>query len=195
MLRLSRAVLAVACLAGAFSNATGADFSITPKAASRVQFVSKAPMETFDGETRDVSGSVALDPEAIGDSITVAVTVDLRTLDTGIELRDKHMRENHLHTDEFPTATFRGGRLSQPSASSLTEGKTVTATLHGELELHGKKQPLVAPVELTLQKGALHVVSRFKVKLQDFGIPRPQFLVMKLDEVQSVTADLEARPK
>ena len=97
--------------------------------------------------------------------------------------------------DEFPTATFRGGKLSQASAQSLAEGKTVNATLQGELELHGQKKPLTTPLELTLRKGSLHVVSRFKVKLADFGIPRPQFLVMKLDEVQSVTVDIEARPK
>jgi hypothetical protein len=48
---------------------------------------------------------------------------------------------------------------------------------------------------MTLQGGALHVVTHFKIKLPDYSIPRPQFLVMKLDEVQSVTVDLTARPK
>ena len=67
--------------------------------------------------------------------------------------------------------------------------------LEGTLELHGVTQPVSVPIEMTLQKGALHVVSHFKVKLPDYKIARPQFLVMKLDEVQSVTVDVEARPR
>jgi polyisoprenoid-binding protein YceI len=181
-----------ACLA---ASAHAADFAIQPDAASRVEFVSKAPMETFGGKTRKVSGSVALDPAQLGDSITVLVSVDMGSLDTGIDLRNKHMRDNHLHCDKYPTATFRGGRLSKLSASSLTEGQTVTGVITGEMELHGVKRPLEAPVEMTFHNGGLHVVSRFKVKLPDYQIPRPQFLVMKLDETQSVTLEVEARSK
>jgi polyisoprenoid-binding protein YceI len=191
-----RLFLVCAVLGASLAPLQAAEFVIAPDAASRVEFVSKAPMETFSGSSRKVSGTVSLDPAALADSITVEVRVDMASLDTGIELRNRHMRENHLHTEKYPTAIFRGGRLSKASAATLTEGQPVTAVLAGELELHGVKKKMEAPIELTLQKGGgLRVVSRFKVNLPDYDIPRPQFLVMKLDEVQAVTAELEARPQ
>ena len=39
---------------------------------------------------------------------------------------------------------------------------------------------------------SLRAVTRFDVKLSDYDIKRPQFLVMKLDEVQHVTFDVTA---
>jgi hypothetical protein len=38
----------------------------------------------------------------------------------------------------------------------------------------------------------LHVVCRFEVVLADHGIPRPQFLFMKVAESMEVTVDLWA---
>ena len=171
-----------------------AQYVIHPGTSSSVEFVSKAPMETVTGRTCAVSGNLRLDPESLGDSVQVRLEVDLARLDTGIAMRDQHMRENHLHTSTFPKAVFTGGRLADLSAPRLVAEQKVTGTISGILELHGQRQPLQAALELTLQGGALHVVARFKIKLADYGIPRPQFLVMKLDQIQSVTADLTARP-
>jgi polyisoprenoid-binding protein YceI len=90
---------------------------------------------------------------------------------------------------------FVGGALRDLSAASLVEGQTVTGKIAGTMTLHGVERGFEAPFELTLQGGALHVVSRFRIKLADYGIPRPQFLILKLDESQSVTVDLLARPQ
>lgn len=195
MLRRCVFVVLLTLGAGAASRAAAAGFVVTPDGASQVQFESKAPMESFGGKTKKVSGSIDLDPAQLADSIAVHLDVDMASLDTGIEMRNKHMRENHLHTDKFPTATFLGGRLTNLSAQSLGEGQKVTGTIAGTMRLHGVEKPLQASIEMSYQGGVLHVVSRFKLKLADYGIPRPQFLVMKLDESQAVTVDLDARPK
>lgn len=181
-------------VAGAPLAGHAAGFRIHPGTSSQVEFVSKAPMETVTGRTKRVSGEVTLDPEALGDSAQVRVEVDLRSLDTGIDMRNRHMRENHLHTETYPQAVFTGGRLTDLSATRLAPGVTVKGTIDGIMELHGKRLPLRAALELTLQNGALHVVTRFKLKLSDYAIPRPQFLIMRLDDTQSITADLTARP-
>jgi polyisoprenoid-binding protein YceI len=134
---------------------------------------------------------VHLDPPSRGESIEVDLEVDLSRLDTGIELRNKHMRENHLHTDRWPKATFRGGRVSERSHDALTAGRRTTFTLAGTLELHGEARRVSVPVAITPQPdGGLRVESSFQVKLSDHGIPRPQFLVMKLDDVQRIDLDL-----
>ena len=104
------------------------------------------------------------------------------------------MRENHLHTDKHPKAVFRGGRISETSRRTIEAGRPTTFRIAGEFELHGVLRRIDAPVEATLlPDGALHAVVRFDVKLSDYGIPRPQFLVMRLDEVQHIILDVTAR--
>ena len=194
--RFQSVALCVACIALAGS-AFAESFHITPGEPNLVQFVSKAPLETFKGKTRSVSGSVQLDPNAIGDSITVRVAVDLASLDTGIDIRNRHMRENHLETEKYPTAVFQGGKIHNATATRLQPGDTLRFELDGVLSLHGIDKPLRAPIELTLESvgGALQVrvAASFQVRLSDHGIDRPKFLVIKLDEVQRVTVELIAK--
>jgi polyisoprenoid-binding protein YceI len=182
---------------GSSTVASGATYGIVPGDPNEVTFVSKAPLETFDGSTKHISGSVELDPQALGDSITVEVSVDLATLDTGIDLRNQHMRENHLHTDEHPSAVFRGAHLVGEHANSLTPGAPAMLTLAGSFSLHGVTRRVELPVTLTLdaETGELEVSSEFVVYLADYEIPRPKMLFVKLDEKQTVTFRAVAVPK
>lgn len=162
---------------------------------NEVRFESNAPMESFDGTTSTVWGTIELDPGALGDTLTLEITCDLATLDTGIDLRNQHMRDNHLHTEEHPHAVFRGARVSGASSGALAVGETVSLVLTGRLTLHGVTRELAAPTELTLRDdGRLHLVSRFEVNLSDYDVPRPKFLMLKLDEVQQVSVDVVAFP-
>ena len=182
--------------AGAGARIAGAaDFNIEPGGKNFVRFESKAPMETVTGTTQQVHGSLAFDPASLGDTIAVTVAVDLATLDTGIALRNRHMRENHLHTDKYPQAVFHGARILESSAPGLGQGKTTKLRVRGILAMHGVEKVVEAPVEADLlPDGSVHALVRFDVKLADYEIPRPQFLVMRLDEVQHLTLDLTARP-
>jgi len=177
------------------SAADAASYEITVGEPNRIEFESKAPTETFSGKTNRASGSVTLNPAALADPIEVRVEVEMASFKTGSGIRDRHMREEHLHTDRFPAAVFTAASLTGLSSPTLAPGQEVTAVAHGEMELHGVKKPLDAPVVLSMQEGALHVVARFPITLADYGIPRPQFLIMKLGETQKVTVDVLARAK
>jgi polyisoprenoid-binding protein YceI len=162
-----------------------------------IRFDSKATMESFYGVTRQVSGQVTLDPQALGDSIGVSVEVDLSTLDTGIGLRNQHMRENHLETDKYPKAVFHGGKVYDPSARRLTAGEPVTFEIEGTFDLHGVTRPLRSLVQMTLVEAedgrpGLRITTYFPVKLADYQISRPRFLLLKLNEVQDVTFHVTA---
>src|SRR5690606_6056080 len=84
--RFGRRVLAIALCIGLAGVASAARYEIVPGDPNEVTFVSKAPLETFDGSTKQIRGRIEIDPQALGDSITVEVSVDLASLDTGIEL-------------------------------------------------------------------------------------------------------------
>jgi polyisoprenoid-binding protein YceI len=187
-------LLAAAILAA--GTASAARYEIVPGGKNRVTFVSKATMETFDGHTDRVRGTVEFDPADLADSARVHVEVDLASLDTGIELRNRHMRQNHLETDKYPQAIFEGGTILEPSAKSLDPGQAVTFALAGSLTVHGVTRPVDVPVRVSREsvdgKDELHMTTSFPLSLEDYGIDRPQFLVMKLADRQEIRLDLTA---
>jgi polyisoprenoid-binding protein YceI len=158
---------------------------------SEVVFTSKAPMETFDGRTRAVSGHVSCDPADLAAPIDLRVEVELATLDTGIGMRNSHMRERHLQTDQFPLAVLTATAIKTSSAPSLAAGQTVDVTIAGDFDLHGVKRPMEIAGAATLgADGGLTVEAAFMIRLSDHDIARPQFLVMKLADEQQVRVTL-----
>ncbi len=173
------------------SQAATARWQVRPGEGTRVEFVSKAPLETFTGKTSQVSGACTCDLGKLAGEVTLAVAVDMATLDTGLSKRNQHMRENHLHTDRYPQAWLRGGVLKAVGATALPVGGAVSVEFSGELDLHGVRRPVVVPLQLTRPtETSLVVRGEFPVRLADFGIPRPQVLLMKLAEEQRVRVSI-----
>lgn len=168
----------------AFDVAAGDDGSL-------VTFTSKAPMETFQGRTRDVGGTVVLARGEGADTVRVAAVVAMATLDTGIALRNRHMRENHLETDRFPEGRFEGVAVLPGDAAA---GGTHDLMLRGMLTLHGVAREVEVAGALARDGAGIRLTASFPVALADHGISRPGFLAMKLGEVQRVEVLLVARP-
>lgn len=171
-------------------------FEFLPHKKNLVEFESRAPLETFTGSTSEIRGYVDFDPANLkADSIEVEVEVDLASLDTGIGLRNRHMRENHLETDKYPTAVFRGGAVSDASAGTLQPGEKATLKISGSFEIHGVARDMTVPVTVEQEEdGTIWVEARFQVRLEDHEIERPNFLMLKLDEVQRITFRARAAP-
>jgi polyisoprenoid-binding protein YceI len=181
-LRIAGLLLALAIPAGAV------EFVVTPGEPNRVVFTSKAVTETFDGRTDQMSGTIEVDPAAVGDSVTVVLSVDLASLDTGIGKRNGHMRDNHLETDRFPTATFVGATVVSPAGAVLTPGQPVTLEVDGTFTLHGVARRMRVSVTVTAtDANTIRFETEFPVALADHDISRPKFLFLKLGEVQQVS--------
>jgi polyisoprenoid-binding protein YceI len=113
--------------------------------------------------------------------------VDLRTLRTGIETRDEHMRERHLHTNEFPYAYFELQSLDQFDPDYAVD-QVQYCIGKGMFFIHGVKRgitPDLEVVRIETAEGTLeyNVEARFSLKLDDYGISRPKLLFMKLAEL------------
>src|SRR5262245_35775089 len=63
----------------------------------------------IDGKTSEM--------DVADDGTTVSVTVKLTSIDTGMELRNKHTKED-LEADKFPTATIKVARSALKFGSS-----------------------------------------------------------------------------
>jgi polyisoprenoid-binding protein YceI len=178
------------------SAATAASFVVSPGGENKVVFVSKAANESFEGKTNRLEGTINVDPTKVGDSAAVHFEVDLASLDTGIAMRNRHMRENHLETLKYPKAIFDGAAIRGPRDAALTAGKLVPLDVEGTFTLHGVSRRIRITVQTTYQPndgGRIAFQTRFPVLLSDYAISRPQFLFLKLAEAQEVRVSGVAR--
>jgi polyisoprenoid-binding protein YceI len=131
----------------------------------------------FEAKTADFGGSVKWD----GSALVGKITVKLETLDSGIGLRDSHMREKNIHTAKYPEAVFEPEKIS--GDAKLVVGETKQFTVLGKVSFHGKTRELSADVRAQLQKdGSILIDARLKLHLSDFNVEAPTLAFVKVEE-------------
>ena len=129
---------------------------------------------SFDAKTKALAGSLttsAAKPTALDGSLTV----DLRTLDTGIGLRNDHLRAKYLEVDKaqgYDKAVLSEIELTGVNADA-PDGK---GSFSGSLMLHGVKKAVTGPVEVRKAGSGLRVKASFPVNLSEYEIPEPRYL-------------------
>lgn len=143
-----------------------------------VKFISDAPLEDFEGVTDYIDGYMYL--KSIDDLTDTKLyfEVDLTTLDTGIDLRNRHMRDNYLETDKY-RFTFFEGKIDKINKSA--ENK-YDVEVSGKMFIHGVTKEIFVPGTLTSVGGGYLVESNFVVALSDYNVDIPQLMFMKIDE-------------
>lgn len=162
------------------------------KGRDSVTFTSDAPIELIDGHTNKIKGQVVVDDSLdLGKRpLEAQFDVDLNTLQTGIEMRDQHMRDKFLETSKYPDATFRLKTLSQ--TPTLKNGEPIKIEARGDFTVHGKTVAKDIPVQVTYFKSSaatsakfpdsdlIEIRANFPVVLAEHGIERPQIVFQKL---------------
>ncbi len=97
-----------------------------------------------------------------------AAEAEPASIDTGIGIRDKHLRSaDFLDVARFPTVTFESRRVE-------VVGRRATVT--GKLTLHGVTREIVVPVDVRFSEGALVATGGFQLNRRDYGIIYSSFL-------------------
>jgi polyisoprenoid-binding protein YceI len=126
---------------------------------------------SFDAKSSSLSGSLT----ASGTHIDGTLAVDLKTLDTGISLRNEHMRDNYLEVGKgagYDSATLTAIELKGLNGDA-PEGK---GSFAGMLTLHGVTRSIGGPVEVRKAGSGLRIKASFPVNLPDYNIPEPRYL-------------------
>ena len=142
---------------------------------------------SFEAKTKNLSGDVTPASDEQG-AARGALKVELQTIETGISVRDRHMKNNYLEVEkgpEFSSATIDDIRVEK------LEGKTVFT---GVLSLHGQKRKVTGAAELQQKDGKVRVQAQFSVKVSEFEIPAPTYLGVGVrDEIQVKVSLLAVR--
>ena len=121
--------------------ATAADYVIdTDGAHASIQFrISHLGYSWLKGRFNDFSGGFRYDPANPGAS-EIAVDINPASIDSNHAERDKHLRSaDFLDVEQYPEASF--------VSTDYTPNGDGTATLEGELTLHGVTRPISIDVE------------------------------------------------
>lgn len=152
-----------------------------------VVFISESTMESFNGSSSNLVGLINLQ-----DSV-VDFYVDLNTLDTGIKLRNEHMRENFLHTEEHRFASFYG-TLSTPLDPALKDTQQVKTT--GTFTVNGNENNIeVTGKAIFDENGVLHLTAGWELNLNDYNIEVPKLLFLKVSEEQIIEINAILKPQ
>lgn len=116
------------------------------------------------------------------------VSMDLTKLDTGIALRNKHLRDNYLNVTKFPTAVMT--EIEAKDIDGLIKkGVASKSTFKGMLELHGSKKPIQGTYEV---KDGNQYTGNFEIDLPDFAVERPSFMGVKVVDKVFITFKFKA---
>ena len=140
---------------------------------------------SFDAKTSALTGSIT--PDSSG-AVKGTFAVDLIKLETGISLRDRHLRNNYLEVQkgaEFAVAKFDNIKIQKLS------GKT---TFSGTMTLHGQQHDVSGSAELQQDGKGYKVDATFPLKISAFQIPEPTYLGVGVSDEISIHVVLTASP-
>jgi polyisoprenoid-binding protein YceI len=167
-----------------------------------VAIISSAPLETMLTRTNAVTGTIRFDPKNVLNAPKANFVVDATTLDTGISMRNEHMRSDKwLNTAQYPKISFTLTRVLSSGKTVLKPNEKVSGVVEGKLYFHGRTRLVKANLEVTatpqnaqtkerLPGDLLHVRAMFPVSLKEFGVAVPNMASAKIADRQEVTVDI-----
>ncbi len=181
MKRHARRMLTAATFAGlTFALAAQAAFTGAGDTDVRFQAVGPAGL-TIDGEGTGLKVSE--------DGGKLKLSAPLTGLKTGIELRDKHLK-NYLHVADHPEATLVVDR----SALKLPgDNEVVDSTATGQFTLNGVTQAVPFTYRAKRTGSDYHVQGRTEVNIEKFKIEKPCYLGVCVDPNVKVKVKLKLR--
>jgi len=116
---------------------------------------------------------------------TVAITVGLNSLKTGIDLRDRHMKEKYLETGKYPTAILQveKAKLKVPTGGMDIEGK---------LNLHGVTRPVRVHYSADGSEHKANITGTVRVNMKEFSINIPSYLGVTVKPDVDVSVQFDA---
>ena len=183
-----------AALLGDRTGVDAQEYHVDGEADNRVVFISRASIEEFEGVTDRIDGYVLLDGQGVRagsdfEGSAFYFEVDLASLETGIGLRNRHMRDNYLEVSDHPFATF-GGAIEHIEATAT--GYRVVS--RGVFAVHGVEQPRTLDCAATPDGDGWRIACAFEVNLTDHQIEIPRIMFLKLAEDIRVEIDMRLRP-
>ena len=134
---------------------------------------------TAVGTTAGVSGEILLHNAHPKLSRVRNISVDLRTLTSDSERRDRAIRERFLESRRYPYARIDSATITG-LPERLTSGRAFPFQLTGTLNVHNVTRPTTWRGEATLSGDTLRGKATTQVRMSQFDIEVPRFLWLRV---------------
>ncbi len=165
--------------------AFSAHAKLSRKGDPAVSFFAKGtvPGLSINGKTNELNVS--------DDGTNVVVSVPLSKLTTGIDLRDKHLKEKYLNVAQFPNAELTIAR----TALKIAPAGDVSGDAEGSLKIHGQAKNVKFHFDAKRDGTTFHVSTKFTINILDFGIEKPSHLGVGVKPDIEIEAKFDAEDK
>ncbi|MBL8919650.1 MAG: YceI family protein [Myxococcaceae bacterium] len=136
----------------------------------------------IEGKTRSV--------DVKDDGKTLTVVVGLKDLETGIDLRDKHMRDKYLEVEKFPEATLA---IPHDEIKWPDEGKSGEGSGKGTFSVHGKSKEISFKYKITNSGGTFAIEGEAPVNFKEHDVNVPSYMGITVKPDITVFAKFNAK--
>jgi len=143
--------------------------------------VGKPSFLKIKGQGEGPEGEVTIDKTVQGN-----FKFKMTTLNTGIGLRDSHMKEKYLQVDKYPTAELKLESVEKFSGEGATG-----LPFKGTLTVHGVAKPVTGTVDVAKKDAGYTVKAQFDAKITDHSIDIPSYAGVTVADSVKVTVETE----
>jgi polyisoprenoid-binding protein YceI len=161
-------------------------FRLDP-AATTIRFRVKARAHQVLGTMPLVSGELRFDP-ATG-TAGGEIVMDPGRAETGINRRDRTMRDEVFEVQRFPRLVFRPKAM----AGEVPTAGAGTVRLEGTLDIHGGEHPVELPVTLQVSDGAVRATTTFVIPYVSWGMKNPGNAMLAVADTVEVRIETSGR--
>ena len=116
----------------------------------------------------------------------------VNTLNTGMGLRDSHMRKYVFTTSDGQTPDVKF--VASKATCSAAGANQSTCHVSGDLSIRGTARPFTIALKVTENDGSYRASGEGIVKLSTYGIPQPSQLGVHTDDDIKLRLEFTARP-
>ena len=163
----------------------GQDFAVN---AGALEFfaIGKPSMLKIHGESAQMTGNLNRD----GNSVTGVLEIPLESFETGMKVRNDHLKNKVFETSKFDKAKLTIVTLTLPEGKS---GELKDLPFTGKLMLHGVEKDVNGVASLNAQEKTMGFNAELNVKMSDFQMPQPEFMGMTVQDQVKISAKGEGK--
>lgn len=154
---------------------------VPQNSSSTVRFKIKNLGFNVTGSLQGLQGDIHFDP-AMPDADSFHVSVDVNTINTGIDMRDDHLKgRDYFDAQNYPRIAFTSDRVTKG-------GKPGTFFVSGKLTIRNVTKSISFPFNATAREGGYLFTAEFRINRKDFGVGGGSTIADNLTVLLSVFA-------
>jgi polyisoprenoid-binding protein YceI len=128
---------------------------------SEVKFTVKNFGLNASGTLSGLKGTIQFDPSNLSNA-SFNVSVDVNTINTGINMRDSHLkREEYFYTEKYSNISFISTEVKHANDGYI---------ISGQLTIKGISKNISFPFTAVAQNGGMLFTGNFSINRKDFGV-------------------------